>query len=103
MVHEAARSGRFFVGAHNSGSGSGYTGPGQAIHFQSRPDIRLVKMYGLPGTSILSPGPRLKRHFPGFREEGCFSPSGYRAATEKQPSSRNRSQERSNTIPPLCD
>ena len=101
MVHEAARSGRFFVGAHKSGSGSGYTGPGQAIHFQSRPDIRLVKMYGLPGSSILAPYPGLKRRYSRFREEGCFSSSGYRAATENQPSSRNRSHERSIATPPM--
>ena len=44
-------------------------GPGQGIHFQSRPDIRLVKMYPLPGTSILSP-------YPYLLEKALFEVSG---------------------------
>jgi hypothetical protein len=61
-----------------------------------------MKMYRLPEASILAPYPRLKRRRSRFREKGCFSPSGYRAATEKQPFSRNRSQERSNATALIC-
>ena len=66
--------------------------------------LDIMARLGLCGLLCLDPGTLflLKRRCSRFREERCFSTSGYRAATGKQPCSRNRSNERSIAIPPTC-